>query len=248
MKTQQPSVAPAIQEAACQNPADPLPRVETPLALHQERPRARDDVPEEDRVALAIFRRAMVEGDERAWAEVYTRYRPLVTAWAHRITDDPDEVDAAVHAAFARMWRAVDAAKFARFPNLSSLLQYLKLCVRGAVLDARRDQAARAITQSWEELLARHHTDLSDLDVDVETHLIHDESLRDLWALLRRELPERRERLLTYLSYVAGLPPREIVRRFPEHFGSIEEIYRLKWAICERLRRCDALRNWWMGQ
>jgi RNA polymerase sigma factor (sigma-70 family) len=189
-----------------------------------------------------------VEGDERAWQEVYTRYRPLVTVWARRITSDPDEVDAAVHAAFTRLWQAIGAAKFARFPNLSSLLQYLKLCVRGAVLDARRDKAAQAVTRSREELLAHHDSDVADLDVDVEAHLIHDESRRDLWALLRREVPERRERLLLHLSYVAGLPPREIVRRFPEHFGSAEEIYRLKWAICERLRRCDTLRGWWMDQ
>ena len=248
METQSYSAASALAEAAYKNRDDPLPVVEAPPRLRPERPRARGPAPDDEREALTLFRRALVEADDLAWQEVYARYRPLVTAWARRLTGDPDEVEAAVPAAFARLWRAIDAEKLARFPTLSSVLQYLKLCVRGAVLDARRDKAARAVAQSWDELLARHHADRPDLAVDLEDQLLHGESRRSLWALLRRELPDERERLLLHLACVDDLPPREIVRRFPTHFASVEEIYRLKWSICERLRRCDALREWWLDQ
>jgi len=248
VETQSYSAASALAEAACKNRDDPVPAVEAPPRPRQEQPGAHGTTPDDEREALALLRRALVEADDLAWQEVYARYRPLVTAWARRITADPDEVEAAVHAAFARLWRAIDPQKFARFPTLSSLLQYLKLCVRGAVLDARRARAAQAVAQSWEELLARHHVDRPDLATDLEGQLLHGESRRELWALLRRELPDERERVLLSLACVAGLPPHEIQRRYPAQFGSVEEIYRLKWAICERLRRCETLRAWWLDQ
>ena len=50
-------------------------------------------------------------------------------------------------------------------------------------------------------------------------------------------LSDDTERTIAYLSFVRGLTPREIRSADPARFGSIEQVYRAKRRILERLRR-----------
>ena len=57
-------------------------------------------------------------------------------------------------------------------------------------------------------------------------------------------LPNERERRLAYLLYHCGLKPREIVRFCPQVWSDVQEIYRLRRNIMERLlRNADHLRS-----
>jgi hypothetical protein len=49
-------------------------------------------------------------------------------------------------------------------------------------------------------------------------------------------LPNERERRLVYLLYHCGLKPREIVRFCPQEWSEVQEIYRLRRNIIERLQ------------
>ena len=67
-----------------------------------------------------------------------------------------------------------------------------------------------------------------------------------LWEVLQTVLPNEREQRLTYLLYHCGLSPREIVRFCPQEWSDVQEIYRLRRTIMERLlRHADHLR-WWL--
>ena len=65
-----------------------------------------------------------------------------------------------------------------------------------------------------------------------------------MWEILQRVLPSEREQRLAYLLYHCNLKPREIVRFCQEEWPDVQEIYRLRRNILERLlRKTDQLRR-----
>jgi RNA polymerase sigma factor (sigma-70 family) len=237
-----PSLSPAWASSA----APELETAELAARCATETRRFRYGTPHTERYCFALFRRALVERDERAWAALYDCYAPLARAWTRRWYDDAEDVDSIVNVAFARLWRAIDPAKFERFPDLASLLQYFKLCVRGAILDERRAGSAWETTESWQVAQERHCIAEPVAEIDLEASVVEDEVSGDFWAQVRREVPGEREQLLLRLSFVEGLRPREVCRRYPAQFSSVAEIYHLKFAAVERLRQSPILRNWRM--
>jgi hypothetical protein len=59
----------------------------------------------------------------------------------------------------------------------------------------------------------------------------------EVWNRLQVLLISERERRLAYLLYHCGLSPREIVRCCPQEWNDVQEIYRLRHTILERLLR-----------
>jgi len=58
-----------------------------------------------------------------------------------------------------------------------------------------------------------------------------------VWEILQTMLPSEREQRLAYLLYHCKLGPREIVRFCPQEWNDIQEMYRLRRDILERLLR-----------
>src|SRR5260370_398807 len=57
----------------------------------------------------------------------------------------------------------------------------------------------------------------------------------EAWEVIRTLLPDEHERRLAYLLYHCGLKPREIIHYCPQEFSEVQEIYRLRRNIMERL-------------
>jgi non-ribosomal peptide synthetase component F len=57
----------------------------------------------------------------------------------------------------------------------------------------------------------------------------------EVWEILQALLPNRREQRLAYLLYHCGLGPREIVHCCPQEWSDVQEIYRLRRNILERV-------------
>ena len=57
----------------------------------------------------------------------------------------------------------------------------------------------------------------------------------DVWKMLERMLHDVRERRLAYLFFHCGLKPREIIHLCPQEFSDVNEVYRLRRNIFERL-------------
>src|ERR1700682_4372484 len=90
---------------------------------------------------LELFRRAIADGDEEAWAAVISVYRGLLVAQAQRQTlrrlvDEDDGFCA--DRAFQRFWRATRTGQMRGFKDLASILKYLKMCLGTVLLDAAR--------------------------------------------------------------------------------------------------------------
>src|SRR5215207_1947133 len=72
-----------------------------------------------DAVCYDLFRRAIEQRDDDAWADIGRHYRGLLAAWAAQssarslIAEQPEDI---ADQAFARAWAALSSAHFSAFP------------------------------------------------------------------------------------------------------------------------------------
>ena len=183
------------------------------------------------RFCFEIFRRAIVERDGQAWEVLYrqyTQHSPVVPHWVARHSLFPATgEDAAYFAnrAFERMWLALTPERFAKFPDLSSLLRYLKMCVHSAITDYLRTRGAEtvALDEAYQGA------------TPPEDH----EALRqsELWQLIEAQLRDDRERVAFFGRFVTDMRPAEIAAQHPGLFQGVKEVYSVLQNLLKRLRR-----------
>jgi DNA-directed RNA polymerase specialized sigma24 family protein len=211
------------------------------MTVHELSHRSREETarylrrePYSDHFSFELFRRAIVDRDEAAWAAVYEQYSDIVRHW---LSTAPEEAAEDIAATFARFWQAVDGAKFARFGSLSAILQYLKMCAHTVRIDRMRSLRARAHEGSLDEAA---HAVPSGEDVEASTAARLDGAA--LWRAVQAALPDERERTVVRLSFIAGLTPRDICARYGNEFPEVTEVYRLKRNALERLGRAAVIK------
>jgi DNA-directed RNA polymerase specialized sigma24 family protein len=178
-----------------------------------------------------LFRQAVVERDEKAWASLALRYRSLMIAWAMRcsaVQAAAEPCENLADEAFARAWMALSAERFAAFPNLAALLAYLRRCVSATVIDAARhctrdDHVVRDIEDKVESAM--------------EQRVLDEMERAELWQLVNSLINTERERVAVYERFVLDLPPRTIYARHKQLFPDIQAVYAAIRNLCERLRR-----------
>jgi hypothetical protein len=215
--------------------------IETLVALcSREIDGYRRDKISNDAYGLELLRRAIVQEEEEAWIGVNHCFNGLVRAWLHRhpkrdVAFRFDSEENYVAQTFERFWQATALTRHVEFKTLAAALQYLHASLNGVILDTIRGYA-----RSREILLSA----LSE-DGELETENLPDTI--DIWDTLQAIFSDKREKRLAYLLFHCGLKPREIMRFCPQEWSDVQEIYRLKRNIMERLlRNADQLR-WQLG-
>ena len=189
-----------------------------------------------DRYCLELFRRAIVRRDEDAWACLYQQYAPLVLTWVNQHQSasallGQDGGAPLVNAVFAKFAQALTPAKMANFDSLAAILKYLKMCVHSVIADEVRARQSRQYEETLESIEQEPATD------DPAEDVISGLSIQSLWQVIQEELNGEDERLLIYLAYVQGMKPAEICAQQRRYFPSVEDVYRIKRNVLERLRR-----------
>lgn len=191
----------------------------------------------DDRVAMELFHRAVAEGDEDAWRAIHDAYLPLVAGWITRhpgLTRCGEDSAYLANRAFERFWWALRPNRLANFPNLPSLLKYLKMCAHCAVLDAAR--ATRPVeSQALEQCevpTGRRG------NVEWTEALVHAEQL---WQTVLGVVRGPTEEQLAWDTLVLGMSPREVVAAHPEAWESVGQVYEAKAAMLRRLRTSPEL-------
>ena len=192
----------------------------------------------DDAAGLELFRRAIDYDDDAAWQAVMDVYRPVLLAHVGRrvvrglvIEDSSFCVDRA----FQRFWQACRNGRVHHFHDLATILQYLKLCLGSVLVDEARTGLRQA------------HACIDDVTMeacisdDPAVEVIGRVSGQELWRIIDSELNNREERLVARLSLVGGLTPREILARHATNFSDVEDVYRIKRNLIERLRRSRAI-------
>jgi DNA-directed RNA polymerase specialized sigma24 family protein len=188
-----------------------------------------------------LFRRALDEGSQPAWAAIERQYRRLLCAWiAARAPDlPPDQVEEQAHETLERFWRSLaprrpDAA--GQFAHIGALLRYLQQCAVSTLLDRRRraSRLERLRERLAQEQRAEGPPDPSDLAL---ARLAQREQLARVRAWLAAEVADPAERLVLELSFRLDLSPAEIAARHPEQFGDAQSVRRIKERVLKRARR-----------
>lgn len=186
---------------------------------------------------------ALEHRDTASWEKVWHYWSPRVAGWVRRHPQfryTGEEVDYFVNRAFEKLWRAVDPVKLERFRNPPQLIQYFKLCVQSVILDELRGPRTEfAEAAASLEVLAEVPSGAPLPDEEALGQLHRDQ----LWATVASHVRSEEERALVEAGLVRGLPPREIASRYPGLFGGVEEVYRIKRNLLDRLSRDKRLRE-----
>jgi hypothetical protein len=192
------------------------------------------------RYCYELMRRALSERDQQAWNTIYPQYQPLVQSWVMRhpaFAASGEEAAYFVNAAYEKLWVAITPAKFGKFPDLRSLLRYLQLCVHSVISDHMRHTTLQTLQ------LQPEIADTVQIQPDIAAGVVDRVQHTAFWNLIAARLQDTKERQVMYGSFVLGLKPRELLKQFESTFQSIDEIYRVKENLLERLRRDPALQQ-----
>jgi hypothetical protein len=187
-----------------------------------------------------LFRRAIQESNQTAWEIVCIQYQPLVTGWVkkHRgFETTGEEVEYFVNGAFGKIAATLTPVRFDGFPNIGSLLRYLKMCVHSVIVDYNRavEQAnLYPLEDASEEASTEPATEDQALDRS------HDQAL---WDWINAWLDDEKERRVIYGLFVLALKPQEVYEHFRTLFSEVDEIYRVKQNVIARLRRNPEFRK-----
>lgn len=192
------------------------------------------------RFSYELFRRALVERDEAAWEQLYCHYSGLVEGWIRRSGAFPSSGESSeyfVVGAFTKFWRALTPERFAAFPTLASLLQYLQLCATSVVIDSVR-------AQSWSEMLPEETLNLSHgPQTSPDEEAVSRVDREEFWRFINEQLHSEVERVVVYCSFVLGLTPRAVYAKRPDLFTGINDVYNVKRNVLGRLSRNHQLRQ-----
>ncbi|MCA9939940.1 MAG: hypothetical protein KC418_14965 [Anaerolineales bacterium] len=194
---------------------------------------------------LALWQRALAqplqEESKQAWAFVHHQYLRQVTIWVKRHPHFPhtgQEPEPLAALALEKMWLSFRRApdKFSQFAredagiSLKSLLQFLKMCVHGIVMDALTyDPRTRPLADTDTAFLAAPTAETTDLAA--------------FWRCIYERLQDDDERLILDAMFVYGLKPRQIQDHYDNRFTDVKRIYRIKENVLARFRRDHTLRD-----
>ena len=189
-----------------------------------------------DAYGLELLRRATIQDTQEAWSCMQHCFGGLVRGWLRRhpkreVACRLESEENYVAQAFERFWQANAFNQRVEFSTLAAALQYLRASLNGAILDMLRAYARpREISLPGPG--------------EVGEPLVEDSSDHsEVWDILHMILSNLREQRVAYLLFHCGLKPSEIVHLCSQEWGDVQEIYRLRRNIMERLlRNADYLR------
>ena len=195
------------------------------------------------RYCFELFRRAICNQDQFAWAMICKQYETLIANWwinPHRgFKSSGEDVGQIINRTFEKFWNAITPEKFGKFSDLSSLLRYLKLCVHSVIVDHNRlaEQPSLYLSDGEERIKSK---DTNPLPEEV---VIDREFRQEFWEWINAQFNSEKERLVVYGSFSLNLKPKEIHNKFRNKYNNIDEIYATKQNILARLRRNPELQK-----
>ena len=187
-----------------------------------------------DRYGVELLRRAMAQHDPLAWEIVQKLFSEIVFNW---IQSHPMRKAARYHDSdgnyvaqtFARFWQATVMNRELEFTTMAAALRYLRVTLNSTIIDALRAYSRTIPLEEFDEPEARL------MEAREENF--------ELWEVIQSLLPEERQRRVAYLLFHCHLKPRDIVQYCSQEFGEVQEIYRLRRNIFDRLlRNADYIR------
>lgn len=239
--------SPAGHEAERESAApERLPPADLCRHAREQMARYRKGLPSDDRFNLEMFRRAVAERDERCWQDLYDLYAEQIQSWCRQSGAGLRiDVDEAVVRTWAKFWANYTPAKLAAASGVAAVLAYLRMCARGVMMDAAREQQRSARGEAG---LPLDHAAVQQAASTPapDDGVAADVAAEMLWQAVHRCLRDARERELVLLTFELGPRPAQVQARRPDLFPTIADVYRVTRNMLDRLRRAPELRAWRM--
>ncbi len=177
--------------------------------------------------SLELLRRAIAHSDQEAWAGFQQCLEETVLTWLHKHPSREAVCRGlcekhVVAQAFELFRQAAIQAQMA-FETLARVRVYLRASLHGAILDRLRILSRPKEVSRLVPGLAGEPRMEDQIDSN------------QIWEVLQTLLPSAREQRLAYLLYHCGLGPKEILNCCSQEWSDVQEIYRLRRTIVERL-------------
>ena len=176
---------------------------------------------------LQMFMRAW-HGDSNAQEWFQCHFRDVLLDWfvrhpgreaACRLYSEEYYIDSA----FQRAWQIPLNSPPFEFNTLATVLRCLCANLYGLILDALRNPMPAKVTC---------------VKVSDSTGALSNQTEpQKIWSNVQEALSNERERRLANLLFSCGLKPKDIVDAYPQEFGDIREISRLRLTVMELI--CD---------
>ncbi|MFP4394479.1 MAG: RNA polymerase sigma factor [Anaerolineales bacterium] len=182
-----------------------------------------------------LFRLAIVHQSQRAWRAVHEQYHAQLLRWASGHQAAAEDI---AQKAWEKFIHSVTPERFPRFANIGALMSFLKRCVKSVLIDrARAEERVQNAFAAWIDIEGeRHQPPSSSYIID---DIVRQQFVEDVYDRLRDE----EERLVIFLSFELGLPPRDIAARYPEKFPAPKRVSRIKERVIRRLANDPVLRK-----
>jgi DNA-directed RNA polymerase specialized sigma24 family protein len=190
------------------------------------------------RFCYELFRRALAQRDEEAFARLLANYAPLVEGWVRHQPGFPasrEDASYFVTAAFEKLWQAVPPARFNDFADVKKLLHYLKLCAASSVIDHLRSQNDATSLDDAERVNA--------VEPAAVAPPLSRAERAELWSEVLVRAQNEKELIVLYACLALQMKPEEVILEYPGVFENVREVYRVKQNLIERLRRDQNLRK-----
>jgi hypothetical protein len=187
--------------------------------------------------SVELLRRATMQGDQEARAWIQQCFSQLVLSWLRRhpkrrAACELDSEESYVAQTFERFWQATVLTQHIEFNSLAGALQYLQACLNGVMIDSLR---AYSLSKQ---------IPLPDPGEPGELRIEDKFESNDVWDSLKKVIPNANEQRLAYLLFHCGLKPRQIMLFCPQEFSDVNDIYRLRSNMMNRLLRNADLLGW----
>jgi DNA-directed RNA polymerase specialized sigma24 family protein len=182
-----------------------------------------------------LFRRAIVEQSETAWAAILEQFGAQMVTWAGSGYTPAEDV---TQQAMEKFLRTLTPERFAKFTGVQGPLGYLKRCVKSVRIDQQRKQIHEEQTL---QRLGREGSAVTEIESST-ADVLQQTAQQSLIAYIRTRLKDSQECYVLELNVVLGLKSAEVAAACPEVFTSVREVYRAKERVIRRLSQDPMLR------
>lgn len=212
----------------------------------------------DDRYCLELFRRAVQDDDQGAWAFIYTFYSTeeflgehyvlkWVRSWLNgrygsiiRAYYTEEEM---VQEIWLRFMRS-EAAKAFAFSDMRHLMAYLRRLVNNYALDVARRKTPEIVNHSAQDAgdaLDQLLSSIPDSQEGIEARMVNQEAIGSLLREIVGEIVVTEQEMLVFRGYfMEELPPRRLYELYPATFAK-GEVETIRTRLTRRLRRTPFL-------
>jgi len=197
--------------------------------------------PAEKKYCFELFRRAIEEGSNQAWAALKQQYDGLIHHWiigssgAPLSWQDREDLAQDTWINFHRALKKYNISLAKHFEHVGALLKFLNNCAYTATMKHwKRKQKAKRLQEKLTKIAPKVASAPEEATLK---RILTDEWRAALKKWREQHITEAHEQLVFDCSFKKGLKPKQIADAYPDMFPNPKAVYRIKDNLIKRVKR-----------